>query len=114
MPREGGTSRRAADRERTSLCAGVLELAEYTGGPGISVVAITDSMVAPIARIAEHVILVPTDSLFLPRHVARLLSSRFSARSSPGGAATMRSQRCIAPTNTSRHSTPTSSPPGER
>jgi DNA-binding MurR/RpiR family transcriptional regulator len=39
-----------------------VELAEYAAGRDIPVVAVTDSTVAPIAQIAEHIILVPTDS----------------------------------------------------
>jgi DNA-binding MurR/RpiR family transcriptional regulator len=39
-----------------------IELAEYAVEQGIQVVAITDSEVAPLAQIAQHVIVVPTDS----------------------------------------------------
>jgi DNA-binding MurR/RpiR family transcriptional regulator len=39
-----------------------VELAEYAVERGIAVVAITDSEVAPLAQIAQHVIIVPTDS----------------------------------------------------
>jgi DNA-binding MurR/RpiR family transcriptional regulator len=39
-----------------------VELAEYAVEQGISVVAITDSEVAPLAQIAQHVVIVPTDS----------------------------------------------------
>jgi DNA-binding MurR/RpiR family transcriptional regulator len=39
-----------------------VEIAEYAAGCGVPVVAITDSKVAPVAQIAEHVILAPTDS----------------------------------------------------
>jgi DNA-binding MurR/RpiR family transcriptional regulator len=58
-----------AARQDVLLVASVLpytrltvELAEYAAGRGIPVVAVTDSKVAPIAPIAEHIILVPTDS----------------------------------------------------
>ena len=39
-----------------------VELAEYAVERGMAVVAITDSAVAPLAQIAQHVIIVPTDS----------------------------------------------------
>lgn len=39
-----------------------VELAEYAVGQGIAVVAITDSAVAPLAQIAQHVVIVPTES----------------------------------------------------
>jgi DNA-binding MurR/RpiR family transcriptional regulator len=39
-----------------------IELAEYAAGRGLSVVAITDSEVAPLAQTAQHVVVVPTDS----------------------------------------------------
>jgi DNA-binding MurR/RpiR family transcriptional regulator len=39
-----------------------IELAEYAAAQGIAVIAITDSEVAPLAQIAQHVVLVPTDS----------------------------------------------------
>jgi DNA-binding MurR/RpiR family transcriptional regulator len=39
-----------------------VELAEYAVERGMAVVAITDSEVAPLAQIAQHVIIVPTDS----------------------------------------------------
>jgi DNA-binding MurR/RpiR family transcriptional regulator len=39
-----------------------VELTEYAAAQGIAVIAITDSEVAPIAPIAQHVIIVPTDS----------------------------------------------------
>jgi DNA-binding MurR/RpiR family transcriptional regulator len=39
-----------------------VELADHAVEQGITVVAITDSEVAPIAQIAQHVVLVPTDS----------------------------------------------------
>ena len=39
-----------------------IELAEYAAGRGVSVVAITDSEVAPLAQTAQHVVVVPTDS----------------------------------------------------
>jgi DNA-binding MurR/RpiR family transcriptional regulator len=39
-----------------------IELAEYAVEQGITVVAITDSEVAPLAQIAQHVVIVPTDS----------------------------------------------------
>jgi DNA-binding MurR/RpiR family transcriptional regulator len=39
-----------------------IELAEYAVAQGIDVVAITDSEVAPLAQIAQHVVLVPTES----------------------------------------------------
>jgi DNA-binding MurR/RpiR family transcriptional regulator len=58
-----------AARQDVLLVASVLpytrlavELAEYAAGRDISVVAVTDSTVAPISQIAEHIILVPTDS----------------------------------------------------
>jgi DNA-binding MurR/RpiR family transcriptional regulator len=58
-----------AARQDVLLVASVLpytrltvELAEYAAGRDIPVVAVTDSTVAPIAQIAEHIILVPTDS----------------------------------------------------
>ena len=39
-----------------------IELAEYAVAQGIDVVAITDSEVAPLAQIAQHVVIVPTES----------------------------------------------------
>jgi DNA-binding MurR/RpiR family transcriptional regulator len=39
-----------------------IELAEYAVEQGIAVVAITDSEVAPLAQIAQHVVIVPTES----------------------------------------------------
>jgi DNA-binding MurR/RpiR family transcriptional regulator len=39
-----------------------VELAEYAVAQGIRVVAITDSEVAPLAQVAQHVVIVPTDS----------------------------------------------------
>jgi DNA-binding MurR/RpiR family transcriptional regulator len=39
-----------------------VELAEYAVERGIQVVAITDSEVAPLAQIAQHAVIVPTDS----------------------------------------------------
>jgi DNA-binding MurR/RpiR family transcriptional regulator len=39
-----------------------IELAEYAVGQGIAVVAITDSEVAPLAQMAQHVVIVPTES----------------------------------------------------
>jgi DNA-binding MurR/RpiR family transcriptional regulator len=58
-----------ATRQDVLLVASVLpytrltvELAEYAAGRGIPVVAVTDSEVAPIAQVAEHIIIVPTDS----------------------------------------------------
>jgi DNA-binding MurR/RpiR family transcriptional regulator len=39
-----------------------LELAEYAVERGMRVVAITDSEVAPVAKIAQHRVIVPTDS----------------------------------------------------
>ena len=39
-----------------------IELAEYAVAQGIAVVAITDSEVAPLAQIAEHTVIVPTES----------------------------------------------------
>jgi DNA-binding MurR/RpiR family transcriptional regulator len=39
-----------------------VELAEYAVEQGIQVVAITDSEVAPLAQIAQHAVIVPTDS----------------------------------------------------
>jgi DNA-binding MurR/RpiR family transcriptional regulator len=39
-----------------------IELAEYAVGQGIAVVAITDSEVAPLAQIAQNVVIVPTES----------------------------------------------------
>jgi DNA-binding MurR/RpiR family transcriptional regulator len=39
-----------------------IELAEYAVARGIDVVAITDSEVAPLAQIAQHVVIVPTES----------------------------------------------------
>jgi DNA-binding MurR/RpiR family transcriptional regulator len=39
-----------------------IELAEYAVEQGITVVAITDSEVAPLAQIAQHTVIVPTDS----------------------------------------------------
>jgi DNA-binding MurR/RpiR family transcriptional regulator len=39
-----------------------IELAEYAVEQGIIVVAITDSEVAPLAQIAQHAVIVPTDS----------------------------------------------------
>jgi len=39
-----------------------IELAEYAVEQGINVVAITDSEVAPLAQIAQHAVIVPTDS----------------------------------------------------
>jgi DNA-binding MurR/RpiR family transcriptional regulator len=39
-----------------------VELAEYAVERGMAVVAITDSEVAPLAQIAQHVVIVPTDS----------------------------------------------------
>ncbi|GLS18234.1 RpiR family transcriptional regulator [Labrys miyagiensis] len=39
-----------------------IEIADYAAQRGIGVLAITDSAVAPLARIARQVILVPTDS----------------------------------------------------
>jgi DNA-binding MurR/RpiR family transcriptional regulator len=59
---------RAANRD-VLLVASVLpytrltvELAEYAVERGMAVVAITDSEVAPLAQIAQHVVIVPTDS----------------------------------------------------
>jgi DNA-binding MurR/RpiR family transcriptional regulator len=39
-----------------------IELAEYAVAQGIAVVAVTDSEVAPLAQIAQHTIIVPTES----------------------------------------------------
>jgi DNA-binding MurR/RpiR family transcriptional regulator len=39
-----------------------VELTEYAVERGLAVVAITDSEVAPLAQIAQHVLIVPTDS----------------------------------------------------
>jgi DNA-binding MurR/RpiR family transcriptional regulator len=39
-----------------------VELAEYAVQQGIAVVAITDSAIAPLAQIAQHTVIVPTDS----------------------------------------------------
>ena len=39
-----------------------IELAEFAAGQGIAVVAITDSEVAPLAQLAQHVVIVPTES----------------------------------------------------
>jgi DNA-binding MurR/RpiR family transcriptional regulator len=39
-----------------------VELAEYAVERGMAVVAITDSEVAPLAQMAQHVVIVPTDS----------------------------------------------------
>jgi DNA-binding MurR/RpiR family transcriptional regulator len=39
-----------------------VELAEYAVAQGLRVVAITDSEVAPLAQIAQHSVIVPTDS----------------------------------------------------
>jgi DNA-binding MurR/RpiR family transcriptional regulator len=39
-----------------------VELADYAVERGMAVVAITDSAVAPLAQIAQHVVVVPTDS----------------------------------------------------
>lgn len=39
-----------------------VELAEYAMEQGVAVVAITDSEVAPLAQIAQHAVIVPTDS----------------------------------------------------
>jgi DNA-binding MurR/RpiR family transcriptional regulator len=39
-----------------------IELAEYAAAQGLSVVAITDSEVAPLAQVARHVVLVNTES----------------------------------------------------
>jgi DNA-binding MurR/RpiR family transcriptional regulator len=39
-----------------------VELAEYAVEQGVQVVAITDSEVAPLAQIAQHVVVVPTES----------------------------------------------------
>jgi DNA-binding MurR/RpiR family transcriptional regulator len=39
-----------------------VELAEYAVEQGLRVVAITDSEVAPLAQIAQHSVIVPTDS----------------------------------------------------
>src|SRR5271167_3365498 len=39
-----------------------VELAEYAVERGMAVVAITDSEVAPLAQLAQHVVIVPTDS----------------------------------------------------
>jgi DNA-binding MurR/RpiR family transcriptional regulator len=39
-----------------------VELADYAVERGMAVVAITDSEVAPLAQIAQHVVVVPTDS----------------------------------------------------
>jgi len=58
-----------ADTDDVLLVASVLpytrltvEVAEYAAGRGIPIVAITDSEVAPLAQIARHVVVVPTDS----------------------------------------------------
>lgn len=39
-----------------------VEAAQYAASKGISVIAITDSSVAPLAQIARHAVVVPTDS----------------------------------------------------
>lgn len=39
-----------------------VEMAEYAASRGVPIVAITDSEVAPLAQIAKHTILVPTDN----------------------------------------------------
>jgi len=59
---------RATDRD-VLLVASVMpytrltiELAEYAAAQGIAVVAITDSEVAPLAQMAQHVVIVPTES----------------------------------------------------
>jgi DNA-binding MurR/RpiR family transcriptional regulator len=39
-----------------------IELAEYAASQGITIVAITDSEVAPLAQIAQHTVIVSTES----------------------------------------------------
>jgi DNA-binding MurR/RpiR family transcriptional regulator len=39
-----------------------IELSEYAAARGVPIVAITDSEVAPLASLARHVVVVPTDS----------------------------------------------------
>jgi len=39
-----------------------IEIAEYAAERGIDIVAVTDSEVAPLAQMARHSIVVPTDS----------------------------------------------------
>ncbi len=39
-----------------------IELAEYARASGVPIVAVTDSEVAPLAQIAEAIIIVPTES----------------------------------------------------
>jgi DNA-binding MurR/RpiR family transcriptional regulator len=65
----GGDAMARATSRDVLLVASVLpytrltvELANYAVEQGIAVVAITDSEVAPLAQIAQHVVIVPTDS----------------------------------------------------
>jgi DNA-binding MurR/RpiR family transcriptional regulator len=73
-----------------------VELAEYAVEQGVPVVAITDSEVAPLAQLAQHVVIVPTDSpsffhAMSPAFaVAEVLGAIIAGRGGEGALATLR------------------------
>jgi DNA-binding MurR/RpiR family transcriptional regulator len=84
-----------------------VELAEYAVASHIGVVAITDSEVAPLAQIAQHVVVVPTDSpsffhAMSPAFVvAEVLGAVIAGRGGDDALATLRhTDRHLAALNT--------------
>jgi DNA-binding MurR/RpiR family transcriptional regulator len=73
-----------------------IELADHAGMQGLTVVAITDSEVAPLAQVAKHTIIVPTGSpsffhTMSPAFVvAEILGAIVAGRSGEDGLATLR------------------------
>ncbi len=73
-----------------------VELADYAAGRSIPIVAITDSELAPLAQIAQHTLLVPTDSpsffhAMSPAFVvAEILGAIVAGRGSDEAVATLR------------------------
>ncbi len=73
-----------------------VELADYAAGRGIPIVAITDSELAPLAQIAQHTLIVPTDSpsffhAMSPAFVvAEILGAIVAGRGSDEAVATLR------------------------
>ena len=76
-----------------------IELAEYAVERGLLVVAITDSEVAPLAQIAQHAVIVPTDSpsFFHAMSPAFAIAEILGADHRRAAAATMRSRRFVIP-----------------
>jgi DNA-binding MurR/RpiR family transcriptional regulator len=84
-----------------------IELAEYAVEQGITVVALTDSEVAPLAQIAQQVVIVPTDSpsffhAMSPAFaVAEVLGAVIAGRGGDDALATLRhSEEHLAALNT--------------